>query len=209
MQNKLENQVNAGFFVRLAAYLIDSLIVGAALLMVRIPVSISSWWNPDNILVKDFLFAYSITDIVCYLLTSAYFILLTYYTGATLGKKVLHLRVVSVEERKMTFFEVAFRETVGRFLSGLILDVGYLMIGIHKEKHGLHDLLSDTEVIYCHEKKIEVENPVEKKEAETATYMPATYMPVIEKVEDVAQPESEESLEETTESESKEKAEIE
>lgn len=54
----------------------------------------------------------------------------------------------------MTFFEVTFRETVGRFLSALILSIGYIMIAIDKKKRGLHDILSDTNVVYYHEKKV-------------------------------------------------------
>lgn len=176
MQNRTDNQVSAGFFVRLAAYLLDSLIVGAALLLVRIPLWISSWVNPDNIIVRDFIFEYSVADILIYILGVLYFIILTYKTGTTVGKKVLHLRVVSVEDRKMTLFEVAFRETVGRFLSALILNVGYIMIGLQKEKRGLHDLLSDTRVVYCHEKTVQIETPVVVKEtAEAVEYAPAEY----------------------------------
>lgn len=176
MQNRTDNQVSAGFFVRLAAYLLDSLIVGAALLLVRIPLWISSWVNPDNIIVRDFIFEYSVADILIYILGVLYFIILTYKTGTTVGKKVLHLRVVSVEDRKMTLFEVAFRETVGRFLSALILNVGYIMIGVQKEKRGLHDLLSDTRVVYCHEKTVQIETPVVVKEtAEAVEYAPAEY----------------------------------
>lgn len=176
MQNRTDNQVSAGFFVRLAAYLIDSLIVGAVLLLVRIPLWISSWVSPDNIIVRDFIFEYSVADILLYVLGVLYFIILTYKTGTTVGKKVLHLRVVSVEDRKMTLFEVAFRETVGRFLSALILNVGYIMIGVQKEKRGLHDLLSDTRVVYCHEETVQIETPVVVKEtAETVEYAPAEY----------------------------------
>ena len=176
MQNRTDNQVSAGFFVRLAAYLIDSLIVGAVLLLVRIPLWISSWVSPDNIIVRDFIFEYSVADILLYVLGVLYFIILTYKTGTTVGKKVLHLRVVSVEDRKMTLFEVAFRETVGRFLSALILNVGYIMIGVQKEKRGLHDLLSDTRVVYCHEKTVQIETPVVVKEtAEAVEYAPPEY----------------------------------
>ena len=138
--------------MRLAAYLIDSLIIGSVLLSVRIPIWISSWVSKENIIVRDFIFKYSIADIVFYVLGVMYFILLTYKTGTTVGKKMLHLKVRSVEERRMTFWEVVFRETVGRFLSS-VLYVGYIMIGVNKSKRGLHDFLSDTEVIYYHEEK--------------------------------------------------------
>ncbi len=91
-----------------------------------------------------------------YGLTVTYFVLFTYYTGATLGKKLFALRVVSAEDREMTFFEVLYRETIGRFLADIILCLGYLFIIVQKEHRGLHDLLSDTSVIYYHEKKVYV-----------------------------------------------------
>lgn len=156
MQTNTKDQVYAGFFVRLTAFLVDMIIVNAALLVIRIPMWILSLNSPDNVLVRDFIFQYSIVDIVCYLLTVLYFTLLTYYTGATLGKKLFQLRVVSAEDRKMTFFEVLYRESIGRFLSGVIMNLGYLLILAQKEHRGIHDLLADTSVIYYHEKKVYV-----------------------------------------------------
>lgn len=156
MQTNTKDQVYAGFFVRLTAFLVDMIIVNAALLVIRIPMWILSLNSPDNVLVRDFIFQYSIADIVCYLLTVLYFTLLTYYTGATLGKKLFQLRVVSTEDRKMTFFEVLYRESIGRFLSGVIMNLGYLLILAQKEHRGIHDLLADTSVIYYHEKKVYV-----------------------------------------------------
>ena len=154
MQNRPDNRIYAGFFVRLAAYIVDTVIVWAAMLIVRIPVWVTTISSPDNFLVKDFIFQYSIKDILFYIMQAAYFVMLTYFTGSTLVKKLFQIRVVSAEDRKMTFFEVTFRETVGRFLSALILSIGYIMIAIDKKKRGLHDILSDTNVVYYHEKKV-------------------------------------------------------
>lgn len=186
MQNKTEGRVYAGFFVRLAAYLIDSLIVGVVMLAVRIPLAILSLISPENILTMDFIFEFSVADIVIYVLSVTYFILLTYFTGATLGKRLMHIQVVSAEDRKMTFFEVVYRETIGRFLSTLIVYVGYIMIAIHGEKRGLHDLMSDTKVVYCFRKSVVVKTPIELKK------IPKYYVPeepvveaVAEKVEEV------------------------
>lgn len=175
MQNNMDNQVNAGFFVRLAAYVIDSVIVGIALaIFVQLPIWISTLAAPENFLVKDFIFKYSVKDIVIYILGSLYFIVLTYKSGETIGKKVLHIKVVSTEDRKLTLFEVIYRETVGKFLSELIVCAGFFMIGIHKEKRGLHDLLADTKVIYCHKEIVEVETPITYQEV-PKFYMPNSY----------------------------------
>lgn len=197
MQNNTDNQVHAGFFVRLAAYLIDSLIVSVALLFVRIPFWISSWISPDNVVVKDLIFTYSIEDIVVYALGALYFIMLTYRTGATVGKRLLHLQVVSVENRNVTLFEVIYRETVGRFLAALIANIGYFMIAVHGEKRGLHDLLSDTAVVYCHKKEIVVETPIEYKEI-PQVYMPADYVIPDEQeiLDDILQEEMQEMISE-------------
>lgn len=108
MQNNTECQVYAGFFVRLSAYLIDWVIVGAALLIIRIPIWIVSFTGAMDFMFQDFIFRYSVYDIVLYLLKTAYFVLLTYYTGSTLGKKLLQIRVVSTEDRKPTFLKLYF-----------------------------------------------------------------------------------------------------
>lgn len=156
MQNNTDTQVYAGFFVRLAAYIIDWMIVGTVLLFVKFPIWITTIASPDNFLVRDFIFEYSVKDILVYVLGVTYFILLTYFTGATLGKRALRLRVVSSEDRKMTFFEVAYRETVGRFLSKIIIFIGYFMIGPDSKKRALHDRLADTRVVYHHVKEVHV-----------------------------------------------------
>lgn len=155
----LEERVYAGFFVRLAAYLIDWLIVGAALLVIKIPMWIISFAGGD-FLMRDFIFRYSAYDILIYLLKVVYFVLLTYYTGATLGKKLMNIAVVSEEDRKPTLFEIVYRESVGKFLSGLIMSVGYIIIGLDRKKRGLHDHLADTCVVYRHKRTVYVAAPV-------------------------------------------------
>lgn len=156
MQTDTRNQVYAGFFVRLAAFLVDMIIVNVGLMAVNVPKWILSWNSPNNILVRDFIFQYSVLDIVIYLLTVLYFVLFTYYTGSTLGKKLFQIRVISTQERKLTLFEVVYRESIGRFLSAVVMQLGYLLVLVQKEHRGVHDLLSDTCVIYYHEKKVYV-----------------------------------------------------
>lgn len=145
----------AGFWVRLAAYLIDSIIVFFALLIVRLAVSGLMAAVKGTVLGGNILFHYNLKDIVLYIAEALYFILCTYYTGTTLGKKALNLRVIRADGgERLELLTVIYRETVGRFLSSVIMGVGYLIIGIDKEKQGIHDILCDTRVIYA--KKIKV-----------------------------------------------------
>ena len=39
------------------------------------------------------------------------------------------------------------RETVGKWISALILGIGFIMVAFHKEKRGLHDLIAGTWVV--------------------------------------------------------------
>lgn len=152
MQDNTDNLVYAGFFVRLAAYLTDMAIISVILLVVRIPIWFSKIFNSQNILVRDLFFKYSLADILFYILTVTYFVLLTYFTGSTIGKKLFNIKVICSEKRKFTFFEILFRETFGRFLSKVIIYIGYIIAGADRQKRGLHDLLSDTCVVYCHKR---------------------------------------------------------
>ncbi|HHV28164.1 RDD family protein [Acetivibrio mesophilus] len=140
--------IYAGFGARLSAYLIDSLLVGIALLVVRIPMFVAYLFGSSNFITKPVLFEFNIFDIVIYLLSILYYTLMTYYTGSTLGKKFLSLKVVSANGEKLTFINVLYRETIGKYLSGVVICIGYFMIAIDEQKRGLHDILCDTRVIY-------------------------------------------------------------
>jgi uncharacterized RDD family membrane protein YckC len=145
--NNQNNVVYAGFFIRLSAYLIDMIIVTSLLAILRLPVWIMSMFNPDSFLTKSVIFNFSIWDIFLYLLGVTYFIVITYKTGTTIGKALMRIKVVSVEG-ELTFLNVCYRETIGRYLSSVILYVGYILIGADAEKRGLHDMLCDTRVVY-------------------------------------------------------------
>lgn len=166
MQNNMETQIRAGFFVRLAAYLIDEFIVGIGLIALKVVFFFVTLSMPGSLLKQDFIFEYSVVDMILYIVGVTYFILFTYCTGSTVGKKLLHLQVVSVEDRKVTLFEVIYRETVGRFLSGLVLGIGYFLALVHKEKKTLHDLLSDTQVVYYFKSRNKKTTPEVVKELE-------------------------------------------
>lgn len=152
--NENEKYQYAGFWVRLSAYVIDCILIFFGLLVVRFLLFIVSLFLKDGVLNGNLLFSYSLKDIILYGCSISYFVCSTYYTGTTIGKKMMHLKVISKKENnKILFINLLYRETVGRFLSGFFINIGYMMIGIDKEKCGLHDILCDTRVIYDMEKK--------------------------------------------------------
>ena len=156
MQNSYSSRDTeyAGFWVRLAAYVIDSIIVFFGLLFVRLFLSgimsvLSDTWIGGNI-----LFHYTLKDILLYGFQVLYFILCTYLTGTTLGKRAMNLRVVSADGQKLTILNVVYRETIGRFLCSISVGIGYIIAGVEREKRGLHDILCDTRVIYAKRVKV-------------------------------------------------------
>lgn len=143
-----------GFWVRLAAYTIDSMIVFFALLLVRLLSSGLLSLADGTALGGNVLFSYTLKDIILYVFEALYFILFTYYTETTPGKRLLNLYVKAADGKKLTLTDVMYRETIGRFLCGATVLIGYIMAGVDKEKRGLHDMLCDTRVVYM--KKIKV-----------------------------------------------------
>ncbi|SFR62393.1 RDD family protein [Anaeromicropila populeti] len=149
MQTLETNQMlYGGFFVRLAAYIVDNIIVGLVLLTLQIPMGIITLLFGKSFLTSPILFQFSAWDIFLYLLTVGYFVILTYISGSTVGKKLFHLTVITADGEKLTFFNVLYRETIGRYLSAAIIFAGYFVIGVDRTKRGFHDMLCDTLVIY-------------------------------------------------------------
>ena len=136
-----DNTRYAGFFVRLAAYLLDRLIAAAVLTPVWLVLTLLP--GSGQVL----LFTWSLRAIVLYLLRAVYFVLFLKLRGATPGKLLFRIEVRSRRGR-ISWMDAVYRETVGRYLSGLVFGIGYLMAGFSSDRRGLHDRLCDTEVVY-------------------------------------------------------------
>jgi uncharacterized RDD family membrane protein YckC len=131
----------AGFWMRFWAYLLDLIVVGSIERILVKPV-----FRVLDISLSEFnMFApISITSAVIFYL---YFVLMTKYFNQTLGKMVFGLKVVDLNNLKLTWGTILFREWIGRFISGTII-VGYVITAFLPKKQGLHDLFSDTSVIH-------------------------------------------------------------
>lgn len=149
MQRQENNVYYAGFFVRLAAVLLDNLFIGLILFIVKfLFLFISIGGMTGSLVFSEVLFQFTVWDIIYYLLSKGYFIATTYSAGATLGKKLMKIKVVTAEGIDLELWNVLYRETIGKYISGLFLGIGYVTIGIDREKRGFHDMLCDTLVIY-------------------------------------------------------------
>jgi uncharacterized RDD family membrane protein YckC len=62
---------------------------------------------------------------------------------ATLGKMIFGMKVTDLSGNRISF-ERATGRHFAKYLSGMILGIGYIMVGLTERKQGLHDLLAGT-----------------------------------------------------------------
>jgi uncharacterized RDD family membrane protein YckC len=132
----------AGFWVRFVAVMVDGvvLIIPAAILS-GILGGISIGFHLSSVFSHMLSF---ITNIMVWI----YFILMTHYNGATLGKMLVGITVRSDTNGKLTIGQVILRETVGKLISSIIFSIGYIMAAFTKNKQALHDKLAHSVVVY-------------------------------------------------------------
>jgi len=66
--------------------------------------------------------------------------------GTTPGKLALGMYVVKEDGKRAGFGTMLFREWIGKWVSGLVLGLGYLWILIDKDRQAWHDKLASTYV---------------------------------------------------------------
>jgi uncharacterized RDD family membrane protein YckC len=76
-------------------------------------------------------------------------VFLPMFTGQTFGKIVTGLRIVRIDGTTPTVGAVAFRQTVGYFLTLASFGLGFLVSAFSSKGRALHDYLSGTVVIYA------------------------------------------------------------
>lgn len=132
----------AGFWMRFWAYLLDWLIIGSINGILIYPVFRALDVSLNN---SSYFSAVAIATALTFYL---YFVLMTKYLGQTLGKMVFGLRVIQIDGGKLSWSTILFREWIGRFISGTVMMLPYLVVAFHPKKKGIHDLFADTTVVH-------------------------------------------------------------
>lgn len=128
MADSVVTKEKAGFAIRLGAFVLDLLVIGAV-----------------NTIVGLFTTGVLTVSIRMFvpLLYYAYF----YSTsGQTLGKKALRLRVVRSDGQPLNVYTGVLR-AIGLWASTFLLGIGYILVLFDKQKQGLHDKIANTLVI--------------------------------------------------------------
>ena len=137
----MENKEYAGFWIRVAASLIDSVVF---VLVFAIPLTFiygaDYWTSEENVKgTWDILITY-----VAPIFITVWF--WTKYLG-TPGKIVLRLKVVDARTRQAISTPKAIGRYLAYYISALPLLLGFIWVGIDKKKQGFHDKLAGTVVI--------------------------------------------------------------
>ena len=137
----MENQQYAGFWVRVGAALIDTVLF---VLVFSIPLTLiygsGFWTTPQRVTgFWDIVIQY----LVPIALTVWFW---TRYLG-TPGKMVLGLKVVDAHSGQAISTPQAIGRYFGYYLSMLPLMLGFVWVGIDRKKQGFHDKLAGTVVV--------------------------------------------------------------
>ncbi|WP_419883667.1 RDD family protein [Peribacillus sp. B-H-3] len=149
-----EKKEYAGFWIRAAAYLIDGIIVGIPLYAIyfvctMVIVGAAGGFSDEALSDSDSA-AIIIGMIILFLIT---FITVTLYFSwmhsskwqATLGKKIVGLKVTDLQGNRISFWR-AFGRLFAMYLSGIFY-IGYIMAAFTEKKQSLHDLIAGTVVV--------------------------------------------------------------
>lgn len=150
----------AGFWKRTVAFMIDSVVLtiptvlGLALLMYNHAASLAPLLaeknadTPENLAAALGLYAgifvFEVTIFLFYLLYNA--CMESSSWQATLGKKCMGIKVIDQHGKRLSFWRATGR-TFGKWISSMILYIGFLMAGTTARKQGLHDFMCSTFVV--------------------------------------------------------------
>ncbi len=147
-----------GFWIRFLAYFIDRIVVGVVaapfyfiLLVPRlIPIIQNAQRtgeppSPEMIgAILGAAFTFGLVALGCVWLYDA--LLTSSSWQGTVGKKVLRLKVTDEAGNRIGFGRATGR-FFGKILSGMIMYIGFIMVGFTDRKRGLHDMLAGTLVM--------------------------------------------------------------
>lgn len=129
----------AGFWIRVAAFIIDYIIVMVGIWVVAFILADLFSGSPE-IFFGAYMFA--IVGVVLY-----YTLMESSEKQATFGKMAVGIQVGDRQGNRISFAN-ALGRYFSKILSALILYIGFMMVGWDDRKQGLHDKIADTYIFY-------------------------------------------------------------
>lgn len=142
----------AGFWIRAAAAFVDAMISG-----VLQGIVVFLFAGLMGLLLHGYDSESLLMVCLAWLLGSSvgvvYYVYFTAFGGQTPGKMMLRIKVIRTDSSALSLGRAFYRETLGKFVSGIILGIGYIMVAFDDKKQGLHDRMADTYVVRLGGKK--------------------------------------------------------
>jgi uncharacterized RDD family membrane protein YckC len=133
----------AGFWKRAAAFIIDCIIALLVLFVLSFVLgSIMAVQETDDPAV--FVGAVYILEVIYWWIYFA--VMESSPTQGTLGKMAIGIKVTDLEGSRISFGRASGRH-FGKLISGLILQMGFVMVAFTKKKQGLHDKMASCLVV--------------------------------------------------------------
>jgi uncharacterized RDD family membrane protein YckC len=147
----------AGFWLRFVAIIIDAIVLGFVRWIVLLPFAASMGFGMHGIFMgrhpgrpEDFFPMIGMFFRLWVILTILNWLYFSLFESsgwqATLGKKALGLEVTDLAGRRISFGRATGR-FFGKYISAIILFIGFMMAGFTEKKQALHDILAGTLVI--------------------------------------------------------------
>lgn len=134
----------AGFWIRFGAWFIDYMIMAIASAIIYIPLTVMGVSSFDE--PAAFALIQLVSTILNFIMPAAYESWFVGKYAATPGKMACKLKVVMSDGDRVSFARAIGRH-FAKYISGLILGIGYIMAGFDEQKRSLHDRICDTRVI--------------------------------------------------------------
>jgi len=135
----------AGFWVRVVATSLDSILLSLVQFVLTLTITqvigLMDIATIDDPAISMVVWLFGMT------ISLGYAVFFTGYCGQTPGKMALRIKVVCTDGSPIHYGRAAKREVLGKFVSSILLGIGYLMVAFDKQKQGLHDKIADTYVI--------------------------------------------------------------
>lgn len=130
---------HAGFWIRFGAWVIDFVVLGT------VGFTMLAVWLGLEESLNDATIGYWVY-LINLLIGAAYYTGSVSIWSTTIGKRVFGLYILRADGTRVGVGR-AFARFLAGFVSALYLGIGYLMIGLRRDKRGLHDLICDTAVV--------------------------------------------------------------
>ncbi len=142
-----QNRNYAGFWIRFVAYIIDSLVI-YFLFIILLAIFTGDPFYQYRMEPMEFGREYWSMAFSNYILQIMYFSgLESSKRQATFGKMIMGIKVVSKSGGRLSPLN-AIGRYLGKFLSAIILLIGFIMAAFDSRKQALHDKLAETFVVY-------------------------------------------------------------